>query len=130
MSRCFDHENLRVYQASLEFISWLHDILKRVPGKIAVYNHLDRASTSVSLNIAEENGKFSKKDRCNYFDIARGSALECASGLDVLVAQSLLGETDVAHGKELLQGIVSMLVGLIKSNSPDRLYEQSSFYES
>jgi four helix bundle protein len=130
MSHCFDHENLRAYQASLEFISWLHDILKRVPKTIAVYNHLDRASTSISLNIAEGNGKYSKKDRCNYFDIARGSAFECASGLDVLVAQSLLSETDIVHGKEILKGIVSMLVGLIKSNSPDRLYDKSSLYES
>ncbi|WP_372370960.1 four helix bundle protein [Candidatus Uabimicrobium sp. HlEnr_7] len=35
---------------------------------------LDRASTSIVLNIAEENGKYTPKDR--YFDIARGSALE------------------------------------------------------
>ncbi len=83
MSRCFDHENLRAYRASLEFISWLQNILERVPKKIAVYGHLDRASTSVSLNIAEGNGKFSKKIQSHYLIIALEQALEAASGLVV-----------------------------------------------
>src|SRR6266571_3398803 len=41
-------------------------------------HQLDRASTSVSLNIAEGNGKFTSPDRCRFFDNARGSALESA----------------------------------------------------
>jgi len=38
-------------------------------------------------NIAEGNGKWSKKDRKKFFEGARGSSLECASCLDILVAK-------------------------------------------
>ena len=71
--------------------------------------HLDRASTSVPLNIAEGNGKRSLLDRCRYLDIARGSALESAACLDVLVARNALPASDVAPGKELLARVVGML---------------------
>ena len=85
MKTYFDHENLDVYQASIQFVLWVDGILESLPKSLAVTNQLDRASTSISLNIAEGNGKFTEADRCRFFDIARGSALECAACLDVLV---------------------------------------------
>jgi len=130
MAQTFDHEKLRVYQASLEFISWLQKIMERIPANLSVHDHLDRASTSVPLNIAEGNGKFTGRDRCKYFDNARGSALECASSLDVLVAKGILPEEAIREGKQILAMIVSMLVGLIKSNSADRVHEASEEYRS
>src|SRR5262245_35823863 len=74
-----DHEKLEVYQSSLALIGWLEPFLRRLPKGLAVFDQLDRASTSIPLNIAEGNGKFTKPDRCRYFDHARGSALECAA---------------------------------------------------
>jgi len=82
-----------------------------------VKDQLDRASTSISLNIAEGNGKYTAKDRCRFFDIAHGSALECAAGLDILVAKSKATREQIRPGKESLQRIVRMLIGLIKRNS-------------
>jgi four helix bundle protein len=58
MSRRFDHEKLEVYQTSLVFIAWLEPILQNLPKSLAVTDQLDRASTSIPLNIAEGNGKF------------------------------------------------------------------------
>ena len=125
----FDHEKLRVYQASIEFIIWLETILQKVPKGNAVYNQLDRASISIPLNIAEGNGKFTERDRCKYFDIARGSALESAAAIDVLIAKNILNETELIPGKNILRNIVSMLVGLIRSTSSDRVYEIQVDYE-
>lgn len=90
---------------------------------MAVRDQLDRASTSIVLNLAEGNGKFTSPDRCRFFDTSRGSALECAAGLDVLVAKGRCEAEVTAAGKERLRGIVSMLVGLIKANSNWRLHE-------
>jgi len=128
MKPLFDHEKLNVYQTSLHFITWAEDLLARVPRRMSVWDQLDRASTSIPLNIAEGNGKFTSADRCRFFDSARGSALECAACLDVLVAKRKLMGEEVQEGKDALVQIVSMLVGLIKSNSADRLYEEPVEY--
>jgi four helix bundle protein len=123
MNTRFDHEKLEVYQESLAFIAWLEPLMQKLPKTIAVRDQLDRASTSIVLNLAEGNGKFTPPDRCRFFDISRGSALECAAALDILVSKSRCEETAVAPGKDQLHGIVSMLVGLIKANSNYRLHD-------
>jgi four helix bundle protein len=113
----FDHEKLEVYQEAIAFIAWLSAILEGTVRIGEVKEQLDRASTSIPLNIAEGNGKYAPKDRCRFFDIAHGSALECAAGLDVLVAKVKLTPEEIRPGKETLQKIVRMLIGLIKRNS-------------
>jgi four helix bundle protein len=105
----------------VEFAAWASSLLERAPKCGDVKDQLDRASTSIPLNIAEGNGKYTIKDRCRFFDIARGSALECAAGLDVLVAKGKLSEEQIEPGKEQLQQIVRMLIGLMKRD-PTRGY--------
>ena len=126
MNTSFDHEKLSVYQESIKFVVWSDEILEMLPKNLAVHGQLDRAATSISLNIAEGNGKYTAADRCRFFDIARGSALECAACLDVLVAKKRLVEA--GPGKAILVRIVSMLVGLIRSTSPDRVHEDKESY--
>jgi four helix bundle protein len=109
----FDHEKLRAYQEALRFVAWVAPILEELPPKLAAKDQLDRASTSIVLNTAEGNGKRSHPDRCRYLDIARGSALECAACLDVLVARGKLKTETAIAGKEILVGVVSLLAGLI-----------------
>ena len=118
--RQFDHEKLSVYQAAIKFVAWTSDLLDNVPKSLAVHNQLDRASTSIPLNIAEGNGKHTAADRCRYFDNSRGSALECAACLDVLLARGRITVSVADEGKSVLIDIVSMLVGLIRANSESR----------
>jgi four helix bundle protein len=124
----FDHEKLVVYQRSIEFVGWASALLDDLPRRLAVHDQLDRASTSVPLNIAEGNGKYTVPDRCRYFEIARGSALECAACLDVLVAKGKCTVDEIDPGKTILLATVSLLSGLIRSIAPDRLREDSEPY--
>lgn len=117
----FDHEKLDVYREAIEFVAWVSDLIEAIARIGDVKVQLDRASTSIPLNIAEGNGKFTPKDRCKFFDIAHGSALECAAALDALVAKRRLSVSEIRPGKVHLLNIVRMLVGLIKRNS-DRPY--------
>jgi four helix bundle protein len=128
MKLYFDHEKLDAYKKALAFAEWAEPVLVRLPKSVAVQNQLDRARTSIVLNIPEGNGRFTPADRCKFFDIARGSALECAGCLDLIFIKKLLSEVELDAGKLLLKDIVSLLVGLIRSNSPDRLHEETLEY--
>lgn len=109
----FDHENLKVYQAAVQFCGWSTPLLDALRARVAARDQLDRASTSIVLNIAEGNGKRSYPDRCRFFDIARGSGVECAACLDVLVARQLISPETADAGKAQLIEVVSMIAGLL-----------------
>src|SRR5438105_14988251 len=106
----FDHEKLDVYRESIAFCGWVGEFLPSISAKTAAKDQLDRASTSIPLNIAEGNGKFSAKDRARFLEMARGSALECAAFLDVLLVRKLDSEQQVAGQKVKLASIVQLLI--------------------
>ena len=114
----FDHEKLRAYQEALRFAAWVDPVIENLPARLSAREQLDRASTSAVLNIAEGNGKRHPRDRCRYLDIARGSAVECAACLDVLVARKRLASAVGDEGKAILLGAVSLVSGLIARFAP------------
>jgi four helix bundle protein len=126
----FDHEKLDVYREAIAFCGWVGEFLNAISAKAAAKDQLDRASTSIPLNIAEGNGKFSAKDRARFFEMARGSALECAACLDVLLVRKLASEEQVILSKERLSRIVQMLIGLLRkfSERADVLREEQPEY--
>ena len=126
----FDHEKLDVYQEAIAFCGWVGQFLSAVSSKAAAKDQLDRASTSIPLNIAEGNGKFSSKDRARFFEMARGSALECAACLDVLLVRKLAEKEQVILAKERLGRIVQMPIGLLRkfSERAEVLREEESDY--
>ena len=106
----FDHESLDVYQVGLELVSWAGQLAAGLSG---LHRHardqLLRSAQSIPLNVAEGNGKRGGEERRRYFEIARGSAMECAATLDVLVALGARSEQEVSEGKKLLLRIAAML---------------------
>ncbi len=116
----FDHERLEVYQIAIRFVAWSEILLEDCKGKDAsAKKYLDEASSSIPNNITEGNGKWSKKDRKKFFEIARGSALECASCLDILVAKRRISAERIVEGKKTLRSIVNMLTRMLKNLSED-----------
>ena len=130
MKTYFDHEKLDVYRESIAFCGWVGELLSQISAKKAAKDQLDRASTSLPLNIAEGNGKFSMVDRARFLEIARGSALECAACLDVLVARKLIISEQITPAKEQLVRIVNMLMGMLKrfSARAEFLREDEALY--
>jgi len=110
----FDHDRLDVYRLSIDYVVSSFAIAKNLNG---AHRHARdqwlRAAQSISLNIAEGNGKRSLKDRSRFLHIARGSALECAAIQDVLSATDALDDNYNDELKRMLQRIVSMLTRLI-----------------
>ena len=58
------------------------------------------------------NGKATDGDRRRYFEIARGSALECGAIQDVLEVCGGLSQAENGKAKKLLDRIVAMLTRL------------------
>jgi four helix bundle protein len=109
----FKHEDLHVYQKSLDYsVSAVHMSKRLTRGYYPLADQLLRASTSIPLNIAEGNGKWHIKERVNHFRIARASAFECVAILDILAKLELIDKSEQTHEKERLQEIGKMLSAL------------------
>lgn len=119
MKTYFDHEKVNVYQVSLAFNESVGELLPSIGAKAAAKDQLDCAATSIPLNMSEGNGKFSKRGRARFFDIARGSTLEPAASLDVLASRKLMTGAQVNPAKEQLVQIVNMLMGRLKASGYD-----------
>ena len=87
-----------------------------------------RAAQSIPLNIAEGNGKRTLKDRNRFFNVARGSALECASIQDVLAVCNGIDRERHGDGKQQLKRVVSMLTKLIAR--PENVAEPATQYQA
>ena len=111
----FDHERLDVYRVSIEYVAFSYQIAKSLGGSNRqARDQWLRAAQSIPLNIAEGNGKQSLKDKNRFFEIARGSALECAAIHDVLKVCNAIDDDSNCRGKSDLKRIVSMLTRLIQ----------------
>ena len=104
------HEKLDVYRLATGYVAWVYDKAGSLKGihRFARDQWL-RASQSIPLNIAEGNGKTSNADRRRFFEIARGSALECAAVQDVLMVGRALEEQESLDRKKELDRIAAML---------------------
>ena len=123
----FAHEKLDVYQLAIEFVAWTQPLIERLPAKVSARDQLERASTSIALNIAEGNGKHSHKERLRFWQIAQASAVECGACLDVLVARGIISASEGAPGKQTAESIFRMLMGLRK-RFIDSVNEENEYY--
>jgi four helix bundle protein len=112
----FLFENLNVYNLSLEFHDKIIKLCKNnsMRGFYHLVDQLKRASLSISLNIAEGNGRFHKNDRRNFFLIARWSAFECVPVLSIFLRNKLISNTEADELRDDIDHISKMLTGLIK----------------
>ena len=116
----FEHERLDVYKAAIAFLAVVDEILEHLPkGRGHLADQLERAATSVLLNIAEGAGEFAGNEKARIYRIARRSATECAAILDVCRARKLVAGPRLDVGHDLLVRIVAMLTRMIL-NSTDK----------
>jgi four helix bundle protein len=111
----FAFEKLLVYQKAVDFADAVCQHTEQFPrGYGFLVDQLNRAALSISANIAEGNGRFTKPDRKNLFGIARGSVQECVPLLELARRRELLSEDKQVTFKAQLEEIARMLSGLIK----------------
>ena len=110
----FMFENLEVYQKSVDLAEEIINLTDEFPkGYCFLTDQLNRASLSIATNIAEGNGRFTKKDRRNFFIIARGSVQECIPLLEISKRKQLISDVILSDLFNQLEVISKMISGLI-----------------
>jgi four helix bundle protein len=106
----FDFEKLDCYQTATQFTSLAARLVPR--GHRELRDQLTRASLSIPLNIAESAGRRAPADKAHFVAIARGSAMECAAIVDVLLGSSIAPISICREARVLLVRTVQMLTKL------------------
>ena len=120
--RMFAFEGLLVWQKAIDFaeavIKTIDDF--EAPRKhYRIIEQLEAAAISISSNIAEGKGRFSKKEFVHYLYIARGSLFETVSLLILIRRLTWITENKLVELKLLGEEIAKMLNSLIKSVKHD-----------
>ncbi|MSR60678.1 MAG: four helix bundle protein [Planctomycetaceae bacterium] len=112
----FAFEKLLVYQKAMDFSDRVCQITQTFPrGFYFLVDQLNRAALSIAANIAEGNGRFTIRDRKNFFGIARGSVQECVPLLELAKRRGLIPSEGHLKLKADLEEIAKMLSGLINA---------------
>ncbi len=114
----YSYRNLDVWQSAQEIAAEIILLLRRVPRDAAVdeiTHQLIRAAGSVGANIAEGHGRYTFGAYRNHLSIAKGSACEADSWLDLLRRVDAIGEQQEADLHSRLISLVAVLTSKILS---------------
>lgn len=81
----FGFRDLRVYQASKDFVKAIYGLIDTYPSneQYALCDQLRRASVSVPSNIAEGMSRTSDKEKVHFIEISYGSLMEVLCQLEI-----------------------------------------------
>ncbi len=116
----FGYEDLNVWNKAVDFSVEVIELVENISTDRKHYRLLEQveaSSASISMNVAEGKGRFSKKEFIQYLYIARGSLYETMTLIEIFRRKKWVSNGQYSrietHGKE----IASMLKGLINSIS-------------
>src|SRR5690242_19401407 len=92
-----------------QLIEWFVTLSKGSPVLSRCHRHIDASLTSVTLNIADGNARYSQLDHSRFLDLAASSAVKATAYLDLAVQQKALNDQQQAPAKQLLMRVVAML---------------------
>ncbi len=114
----FGYEDLEVWNRSVDFavkVIELIEIIDTGRKHYRLFEQIEASSTSVSMNLAEGKGRFSKKEFIQYCYIARGSLYEPMTLLEIFKRKDWISEEQFISLKSEGIEIASMIKGLINA---------------
>jgi four helix bundle protein len=102
-----DAEKLDCYRVAIEAQALAMRLL--APEHRVLRDQIERASLSVVLNISEGAGRRSRKDKRRHYAIARGSAMEAAAAVHVIVSRGIGDAEACTKVRALYVRVVQML---------------------
>ncbi|GEM_PF-489749 len=113
----FSHETLTAYQLALELTCWLDTYGRCAAFSKDLESKLDKHATSVVLNIAEGNGRFSFQEQSNFLDIAVRALVHTAALTDIVSVNSPAAATELLTGQQLMRRLSAAIKGLKESTT-------------
>jgi four helix bundle protein len=113
----FEFQNLTVYKKAKDFHKQAKAVVAQKNLKSYEKDQLSRASFSVVLNIDEGSGRFSKKDRRNFFVITRSSVFECVAIMDVLKDNHVISHEELEKMETMADELSRIFYAMIKNLS-------------
>lgn len=114
----FKFQTLEVWKKSVEFADLMIGIAEGLPQRyqFSFGDQLCRAGLSVPNNIAEGNGRKTRRESNNFYNMSKGSVYECVNILVILSKRGLVDWKKFDREKiyRLAEDIARMLHGLMK----------------
>lgn len=114
----FSFEDLEVWQKAVDFTKVIIDLSEKINTERKHYRlleQLESASTSIAMNIAEGNGRYSKKEFLQFLYFARGSLYETITLITVFYKNNWINNKQFEEVRDYAEEIGKMLSGLINS---------------
>ena len=108
----FDHEDLDVYQVAIKLIACIDPLLMKFSCSADLCSKLDKSTTSIVLNIAEGNGRFTGADQSKFYRTAYKATILSSALLDLAGGNRVEQIAMVTEGRELLRRVAAMLTVL------------------
>ena len=108
-----DYRKLRVYELAVRIVESTYDLTRRLPSseRYGLSAQMNRASVSISVNIAEGAGRGDRADFARFLRIARGSAAELET---LALLAHRLGYVDAKTTSDLRQQAEAAKAGITK----------------
>ncbi|WP_047154569.1 four helix bundle protein [Aneurinibacillus tyrosinisolvens] len=111
-----DFRKLEVYKKSLEFVQKIYRVVEQFPKREEhiLISQVLRASSSISLNIAEGTSQIYEMKRLNFLNISLGSANEVRAILDIAYRLKYISQEQFYELESQLVEIIKILIALMK----------------
>lgn len=138
MAKEYSHRNLILWQRAQELGHRMIEIARRLPqnwGNAVIARQVIGAATSIGANIAEGHGRYTPGAHSNHLSIAKGSAAETDSWLDMLRRDCHITaeEEGPLHAEcmEIMAMLTSKILDLdrLRRGDQSRVREEREMYE-
>ena len=105
------HNGLKVWQKSMDLVEEVYILSRKFPREelYGVTSQLRRAVVSIPANIAEGNGRSTRRDYAHFLKIAMGSAREVDTLLQVAVRIRIARSEEITQLRNRVDEICRML---------------------
>jgi len=108
----FGYEDLEVWKRTIDFAVKVIEIIEVIDSgrkHYRLFEQIEASSTSVSMNLAEGKGRFSRKEFIQYCYIARGSLYETMTLLEIFKRKGWISVKEFSslksEGIEIAEGV-------------------------